>query len=112
MKERKLEADRNGRPGRSRRRKPFWPLYMLNVLLLIFAAVQVTRAVRAEEPEPQTQIETFRDSREDNQAPVIQGADDSYMAAQLLFDAWDELGLGETRIVFFVNRNGFYTYFE
>ena len=76
MKERKLEADRNGRPGRSRRRKPFWPLYMLNVLLLIFAAVQVTRAVRAEEPEPQTQIETFRDSREDNQAPVIQGAGD------------------------------------
>ena len=41
-----------------------------------------------------------------------QGADDSYMAAQLLFDAWDEPGLGETRIVFFVNRNGFYTYFE
>ena len=76
MKERKLEADRNGRPGRSRRRKPFWPLYMLNVLLLIFAAVQVTRAVRAEEPEPQTQIETFRDSREDNQAPVILGAGD------------------------------------
>ena len=76
MKERKLEADRNGRPGRSRRRKPFWPLYMLNVLLLIFAAVQVTRAVRAEEPEPQTQIETFRDSREDSQAPVILGAGD------------------------------------
>lgn len=76
MKERKLEADRNGRPGRSRRRKPFWPLYMLNVLLLIFAAVQVTRAVRAEEPEPQTRIETFRDSREDTQAPVIQGAAD------------------------------------
>lgn len=76
MKERKLEADRNGRPGRSRRRKPFWPLYMLNVLLLIFAAVQVTRAVRAEEPEPQTQIETFRDSWEDSQAPVILGAGD------------------------------------
>ena len=76
MKERKLEADRNGRPGRSRRRKPFWPLYMLNVLLLIFAAVQVTRAVRAEEPEPQTEITSFRDSREDNQAPVIQGAAD------------------------------------
>ena len=81
MKERKLEADRNGRPGRSRRRKPFWPLYMLNVLLLFFAAVQVTRAVRAEEPEPQTQIETFRDSREDSQAPVIQGAADITLRA-------------------------------
>ena len=39
-------------------------------------------------------------------------ADSSYMAAQLRFDAWDDPLYGETRIVFFLNRNGFYTYFE
>lgn len=76
MKERKLEARRTGRPRRSRRRKPFWPLYALNVLLLIFAAAQVTRATRMEEPEPRTEMETLLDSREDIQAPVIQGAAD------------------------------------
>ncbi|MCI6956969.1 MAG: transglutaminase domain-containing protein [Candidatus Faecousia sp.] len=76
MKERKLEARRTGRPRRSRRRKPFWPLYALNILLLIFAAAQVTRATRMEEPEPRTEMETLLDSREDIQAPVIQGAVD------------------------------------
>ncbi len=39
-------------------------------------------------------------------------ADSSYMAAQLRFNAWDNPLYGETRIVFFLNRNGFYTYFE
>lgn len=39
-------------------------------------------------------------------------ADSSYMAAQLRFNAWDNPVYGETRIVFFLNRNGFYTYFE
>ena len=38
--------------------------------------------------------------------------DSSYMAAQLRFNAWDNPLYGETRIVFFLNRNGFYTYFE
>ena len=41
-----------------------------------------------------------------------QDAEQSYMAAQLRFDAWDDPDYGETRIVFFLNRNGFYTYFE
>ena len=41
-----------------------------------------------------------------------QDEDKSYMAAQLRFDAWDNPLYGETRIVFFLNRNGFYTYFE
>lgn len=76
MKERNLEARGTGRRRRSRRRKPFWPLYALNVLLLVFAAAQVTRAAKMEEPEPRTQIETFRESGEDTQAPVIQGAAD------------------------------------
>ena len=71
-----MEARRTERPGHSRRRKPFWPLYALNVLLLIFAAVQVTRATRMEEPECQTEIASFPDSREDSQAPVILGAGD------------------------------------
>ena len=39
-------------------------------------------------------------------------AEQSYMAAQLRFEAWDNPLSGETRIVFFLNRNGFYTYFE
>ena len=56
--------------------------------------------------------EFFDYSGADLAGKADQGADHSYMAAQLLFDAWDEPGLGETRIVFFVNRNGFYTYFE
>lgn len=73
MKERKLEAERTRRPRRARRRKPFWPLYALNVLLMIFAAAQVTRAARMEEPEPQPVIEAFR---EDTQAPVILGTGD------------------------------------
>lgn len=71
-----MEAHRTERPGRSGRRKPFWPLYALNVLLLIFAAVQVTRATRMEEPECQTEIAAFPDPREDSQAPVILGAGD------------------------------------
>ena len=73
MKERRFEAGKAGRPRRAGRRKPFWPLYALNALLLIFAAAQVTRAARMEEPEPQPVIV---ESRGDTQAPVILGAGD------------------------------------
>ena len=73
MKERRFEAGKAGRPRRAGRRKSFWPLYALNALLLIFAAAQVTRAARMEEPEFQPVIV---ESRGDTQAPVILGAGD------------------------------------
>ena len=56
--------------------------------------------------------EFFDYSAEDLTAKLDMAVDQSYMAAQLRFDAWDNPLYGETRIVFFLNRNGFYTYFE
>lgn len=38
--------------------------------------------------------------------------DGSYVAASLTLDAWEDPELGSSRIVFFLNGSGFYTYFE
>ena len=38
--------------------------------------------------------------------------DGSYVAASLSFDAWEDPEQGNSRIVFFLNGSGFYTYFE
>ena len=56
--------------------------------------------------------EFFDYSGADLAGKADQDAEQTYMAAQLRFDAWDNPLYGETRIVFFLNRNGFYTYFE
>lgn len=56
--------------------------------------------------------EFFDYNAEDLTAKLDMAVDQSYMAAQLRFDAWDNPLYSETRIVFFLNRNGFYTYFE
>ena len=56
--------------------------------------------------------EFFNYSGADLAGKADQDAEQTYMAAQLRFDAWDNPLYGETRIVFFLNRNGFYTYFE
>ena len=56
--------------------------------------------------------EFFDYSAEDLTSKLDMAVDQSYMAAQLRFNAWDDPLYGETRIVFFLNRNGFYTYFE
>lgn len=56
--------------------------------------------------------EFFDYSAEDLTAKLDMAVDQSYMAAQLRFNAWDDPLYDETRIVFFLNRNGFYTYFE
>ena len=56
--------------------------------------------------------EFFDYSGADLAGKADQDAEQTYMAAQLRFDDWDNPLYGETRIVFFLNRNGFYTYFE